>query len=640
MPVIMGTAGHIDHGKTTLVKALTGVDCDRLAEEKKRGITIELGFAFMDLGQGKRVGVVDVPGHERFVKNMVAGAAGIDFVVLVIAADEGVMPQTREHLEICTLLGIRAGVVALTKRDSVDEDWLALVTEDVKAFLAPTFLAEAPLIPVSAHTGLGLDALKAEISRLADEFRPRRRSDLARLPIDRVFTMKGHGTVVTGTLIAGQFKAGDEAVLYPSGRPTKVRSLQVHGGSAEAAQGGQRTAANIMGLEVEELERGEVLAHPGTLFPSLAWNMEVTCLPSSPRALRHRGEVHFHHGTREVMARLYFLDRDKLEPGQSALCQARFESPLAGVSGDRCVMRAFSPLRTVAGGVILSPLGGRIKRNGPELADLAALAELASQPSPDPAERVRLHLKLKGRAGASFAELMVLTGLDSRDLEKTLQGFSGKGLASLWDREARQWISGAVLEELGAGLISHLEAFHKREPLKQGVTRGELGSTWGRALPGKLMHFLAERLLKSGKLAQEQELLRLPGHSVSLGVDQADLRERIVGVYESGGLTPPNYKDVLEQLGVSVKEAQPVYKLLQDQGLVSRIKEDMYFATSALDGLKATVQEYFSTKKELGPQDFRELTGLSRKFSIPLLEYLDKEKLTMRVGDTRMSRSR
>ncbi len=634
MPVIMGTAGHIDHGKTTLVKALTGIDCDRLAEEKKRGITIELGFAFLDLPGGLRVGVVDVPGHERFVKNMVAGAAGIDFVVLVIAADEGVMPQTREHLEICSLLGIKTGAVALTKTDMVDEEWLALVTEDVRAFLAGSFLEEAAMIPVSAHTGQGLDDLKAEIVRLAGEFRQGRRSDLARLPIDRVFTMKGHGTVVTGTLIAGQFKAGDEAVLLPSGKPTKVRSLQVHGSSSETAKAGQRTAVNVMGLEVEDVERGEVLAHPGTLFPSQAWNLEVTCLASSPRGLRHRGEVHFHHGTREVMARLYFPDRDRLEPGQTALCQARFESPMAGVSGDRCVMRAFSPLRTVAGGTIISPLGGRIKRNGPELADIAALSAAS------PEELVRLHLKLRGSEGASFASLLVLTGLESRELEKVLQAFSGKGQASLWDKESRQWISGEVLDSLSAGLAQHMAAFHKREPLKQGVTRGELASTWGKDLPAKLMHFLVERLLKAGKLAQDQELLKLPAHKVSLGTDQADLRSRILSVYEVGGLAPPNLKDVMDELKLDFKKAQPVYKVLQDENLIERVKEEMYFASSALDALKAKVREYFESNAEMGPPEFREMTGLPRKFLIPLLEYLDKEKVTIRVGDKRVARGR
>ena len=634
MPVIMGTAGHIDHGKTTLIKALTGVDCDRLAEEKKRGITIELGFASMELPGGQTLGVVDVPGHERFVKNMVAGAAGIDFVVLVIAADEGIMPQTREHLEICTLLGITSGVVALTKVDAVDQDWLGLVIEDVRAYLAPSFLGNAPLYPVSSHTGQGLDALRAELARLAGEHIPRRRSDIARLPIDRVFTMKGHGTVVTGTLISGRLKAGDEVRLYPSGRSTRARSLQVHGHSAQEALAGQRTAVNIQGLEVEEVERGEVLARPETLFPSPVWNLEITCLASSPRALRHRGEVHFHHGTREVMARLYFFDRDRLEPGQTAFCQARFETPLVGVFGDRCVMRAFSPLRTVAGAGILSPLGGKLKRTSPELAGMAALPGASAE------DLTATQLRLAGPEGASLAQLMVLTGLESKQLDKVLQGFSAKGLASCYDKEARLWVSGAVAESLSLGLLAHLADFHKRQAMKQGVARGELGSAWGKGLAPKLLHFLVERLLRAGKLVQEQELLRLPGHSVSLATDQAQLREQLLAAYERGGLTPPNLVDVLEPLGLTFKDAQPVYKLLQEQGLIARIKEDMYFSVNSLEELKARVVEYFAASKELGPQEFRELTQLSRKFLIPLLEYLDKEKVTIRVGEKRQLRAR
>ncbi len=634
MPVIMGTAGHIDHGKTTLVKALTGVDCDRLAEEKKRGITIELGFASMELPGGQTLGVVDVPGHERFVKNMVAGAAGIDFVLLVIAADEGIMPQTREHLEICTLLGITSGAVALTKVDTVDEEWLALVTEDVRNYLAPSFLGGAPLFPVSSHTGQGLDDLRAALAALAGEHTPRRRSDIARLPIDRVFTMKGHGTVVTGTLISGRLKAGEEVALYPSGRPTKARSLQVHGHASQEALAGQRTAVNIQGLEVEEVERGEVLAHPGSLTPSLVWNLAISCLASSPRALRHRGQVHFHHGTREVMARLYFYDRDKLEPGQTAFCQVRFESPQVGVFGDRCVMRAFSPLRTVAGAGVLSPLGGKLKRNSPELAVMASL------PSLTPEELVGTQLRLTGREGAGFDQLLVLTGLESKQLDKILQGFSGKGLASCYDKDARLWVSGTIIEGLAQSMLDHLADFHKRQAMKQGVARGELGSTWGKGLAPKLLHFLVERLLRTGKLAQEQELLRLPGHSVSLATDQAQLRERLLAAYEAGGLTPPNLVDVLGPLGLTFKDAQPVYKHLQDQGLIARIKEDMYFSTNSLETLKGRVVAYFATAKELGPPEFRELTQLSRKFLIPLLEYLDKEKVTIRVGEKRQLRAR
>jgi len=632
MPVIMGTAGHIDHGKTSLVKALTGVDCDRLAEEKKRGITIELGFASMELPDGQVLGVVDVPGHERFVKNMVAGASGIDFVLLVIAADEGVMPQTREHLEICALLGITSGVVALTKADMAEPQWLDMVREDAANFLAPTFLAGAPVIPVSAHTGLGLDALKHELARLAKASTSARRSDLARLPVDRAFTMKGHGTVVTGTLLGGRFKPGEDVKLYPSGKTTRVRSLQVHGHAADTALAGQRTAVNLMGLDVPDITRGEVLAHPDTLFPSPVWTLLATCLSSSPRPLRHRSEVHFHHGAREVMARLYFFDRDRLEPGQTALCQALFPTPLPAVAGDRCVLRAFSPLRTVAGAVVLSPLGGRLRRNGPELALLTKLPEAS------PEETTRLHLAMRATSGASFAELLVLTGLESRELEKILQNLSAHGQASLWDRELRLWISGEALADLSAGLLNYLHIFHSREPLKHGVARSELASAWGRELPQKLMHFLVERLLKSDSLAQTQDFLHLPSHSVRLGSDQKSLKDSIAQVYEQGGLTPPNFKDVLETLGLDLKRAQPLYKLLLDEGRITRIKEDMYFASSALTALKTRVQDYFAANTELGPQEFRELTNLSRKFAIPLLEYLDKEKVTMRIGDKRVKR--
>jgi len=638
MPVIMGTAGHIDHGKTSLVKALTGVDCDRLAEEKKRGITIELGFASMTLPDGQTLGVVDVPGHERFVKNMVAGATGIDFVLMVIAADEGVMPQTREHLEICSLLGITSGVVALTKADMVDAQWLAMVQEDVAAYLTPTFLAQAKIIPVSAHAGTGLDALKAELSRLAKDTPPARRSDLARLPVDRVFTMKGHGTVVTGTLAGGRLKTGEDAELYPSGALTRVRSLQVHGSPSDEALAGQRTAVNLMGLEVADVTRGEVLARPGTLFPSSIWSLTAFCLPSSPRPLRHRGEVHFHHGTCEVMARLYFFDRDRLEPGQTALCQAHFETPLASVAGDRCVLRAFSPLRTVAGAVVLSPLapsallGGRLRRNSPELAFLSKI------PMASPEETARLHLAMRAAPGASFAELLVLTGLETRELEKILQSLSAKGQASLWDKDLKLWIAGSALTDLASGLLSFMSAFHAREPLKQGVARGELASAWGRELPPKLLHFLVERLLKNTQLAQDQEFLHLPAHSIRLGSDQKNLKDSILHLYEKGGLTPPNFKDVLDGLGLDPKRSEPLYKLLLNEGRIIRIKEDMYFAASALAALKARVQDYFAANRELGPQEFRELTGLSRKFAIPLLEYLDKERVTIRVGDKRVLR--
>ena len=433
MSVIMGTAGHIDHGKTSLIRALTGIDCDRLGEEKRRGITIELGFAYADLPGGERMGIVDMPGHERFVRTMVAGASGIDFVLLVISADEGVMPQTREHLEICTLLGVRHGIVALTKTDMVDEEMRELAMEDIRDFLKGTFLEGAPIFPVSSVTGEGLDALRAAI---VEESRrqPRRRSDLFRLPVDRVFSLKGHGTVVTGTLVSGSAACGDEVELLPSGRRSHIRSIQSHGQGQEKAEAGHRISLNLHGLSVEDVSRGDVVTHVGTMKNSRRWIVELTCLKSSPRGLRHRGEIHFHHSARELAARLYFYDRDRLEPGDTALVEVHFSEPVAGIFGDRCIVRAFSPLRTVAGGSILYPLDTAPRRSH---IDAAMQARLLSLPDADDQTRIGVQLELAGRFGATLADLSILTDLSRKSLEKHLQTMSGKGSALCWDKDAK-----------------------------------------------------------------------------------------------------------------------------------------------------------------------------------------------------------
>ncbi|WP_045218488.1 selenocysteine-specific translation elongation factor [Desulfonatronum thioautotrophicum] len=633
MAIIMGTAGHIDHGKTSLVKALTGIDCDRLQEEKKRGITIELGFAFLDLPGDIRLGVVDVPGHERFVKNMVAGAAGIDFVLLVIAADEGVMPQTREHLEICTLLGIQRGLVALTKVDMVEEEWLELVQEDVRAFLEPTFLAESSLIPVSAHKGIGLENLRQEIAGLAREFHRDPRSDVFRLPIDRVFTMRGHGTVATGTLVSGTLKVGEELEIAPNGLKSKVRGLQVHSDSQERAEVGQRTAVNLHGLEVEDLERGMVLSHPGTLYPSTTWDLELTCLSSTPKALKHRTQIHFHHGTREILARIYFLDRDKLEPGDTAMTQVRFEEPMVGMYGDRCVLRSFSPLRTVAGGKLINPLGRKVKRHSATVGQLAELAESQGD------RRILLQLELAGLTGLTFGQLRALTCLEAKELEKQLQLLGGRQEAFLFERDSRTYVHGRLAQELCASIAEHVREFHRKEPMKQGISRGALASGWGRKLHPKLFHFILERTLKQGALTADGDLFRLPEHKVSLASDQVKLRGAILRAYQQGGLTPPNVKDVLTPLDLEMKEAAPVFRLLQEQGELVKVKEDMFFSVQAMERIKEMVKGFFQDNPELEPADFRTVTGLSRKYTIPLLEYLDKEKMTVRVGDKRRLRS-
>ena len=636
MSVIMGTAGHIDHGKTSLIRALTGIDCDRLGEEKRRGITIELGFAYVDLPGGERMGVVDMPGHERFVRTMVAGASGIDFVLLVISADEGVMPQTREHLEICTLLGVRHGIVALTKIDMVDADMLELATEDVRDFLKGTFLEGAPIFPVSSVTGQGLDALRAAIAEQSRR-QVRRRSDLFRLPVDRVFSLKGHGTVVTGTLVSGSAACGDEVELLPSGRRSHIRSIQSHGQRQETAEAGHRISLNLHGLAVEDISRGDVVTHVGTMKNSRRWIVELTCLKSSPRGLRHRGEVHFHHSARELAARLYFYDRDRLEPGETALAEAHFSEPVAGVFADRCIIRAFSPLRTVAGGSILYPLDTAPRRSH---IDETMRGRLLALPEADAETRTAVQLELSGRFGATLSDLSILTDLSGKQLEKQLSAMSGKGGAFCWDKDAKCWISPVWLERLMARALAATEAFHKKNPLEHGMAKGVILSGMGAGVPPKLAHYVLERLLRSGRLMAEGELLRLPEHKVSLADDQQALKEALLKAHQASPLMPPNHTELFAELGISARQAQPIFKLLVGEGSLVKIKEDLYYLSSVMEELRQKVRDFLLAHAEITPGDFRDISGISRKNGIALLEHFDKEQLTMRVGDKRVLRGR
>ena len=636
MAVIMGTAGHIDHGKTSLVRALTGIDCDRLGEEKRRGITIELGFAHADLPDGTRMGIVDMPGHERFVRTMVAGAAGIDFVLLVIAADEGVMPQTREHLEICTLLGVKHGLVALTKTDMVDGEMLELAREDVADFLKGTFLDGAPIFPVSSMTGEGMDALRAAIVEQSRR-QPRRRSDLFRLPVDRVFSLKGHGTVVTGTLVSGSAKTGDEIELLPGGKKSHVRSIQNHGQSVEQAEAGHRISLNLHGLSVEDISRGDVVTHVGAMRESKRWIVELTCLESSPRGLRHRKEVHFHHSARELSARLYFYDRERLEPGQTALVEVHFSEPVAGVFADRCIVRSFSPLRTVAGGSVLYPLDSAPRRSkiGSDMQK-----RLLALPETDDAGRIAVQLELSGRLGAPLAELSLLTDIAAKSLEKQLQSMSGRGLAFCWDKETKSWISAAALEALSARALDAVESFHKKNPLQPGMAKGVVLAGMGRDVPSRLAHHVLEKLLRGGRLAVDGDILHLPGHKVSLADDQQALREALLKAHRATPLVPPNHTELFAELGITSKQAQPIFKLLTSDGSLVKIKEDLYFLGDIMEELRAKVRAWFDDHEEISPGDFRDITTISRKNGVALLEHFDKEQITMRVGDRRVLRGR
>ena len=631
--LVLGTAGHIDHGKTTLVKALTGIDTDRLKEEKARGITIELGFAFLDLDDGQRLGIVDVPGHEKFVKNMVAGAAGIDMVMLVIAADEGVMPQTREHLDICSLLGVSHGLVALTKADMVDEEWLELVTEDVHEFLQGTFLENASLIPVSSTTGQGLDKLKSELNRLASSLDERSSQGPFRLPVDRVFTMRGFGTVITGTAISGALEVGSEVAVYPSGVTAKVRGLQVHNQEVTVARRGQRTAINLQGLERETINRGDVVATPGALTPSLWLDLDLVTLAGMARPLKHRAPIRFHSGAAEVLGRIMLLDRDELIPGDAALCQVRLEEPVAVMAGDRFVLRSYSPVDTIAGGIVLHPYPGRHKRNRPAVMD-----QLSSLKQGDPAQRVAVHAKLAATRGLDPAELARLANLSAKELDAVISGMLSKRELVRYEKDSGRLLAGQVLEELVDHALQLLIAYHADNPLKPGMSREELKQRLGVEVDARLFHFLLQKLTGSNDVVAEKELLRLATHEVRLGGQEQALRQRLEKAYREGGVTPPNLKDLLRDKEETL--ARQVLKLMEADGEVVKLRGDMYYHGPTLDQLRQKLIDFLKENQKINAGQFKEITGLTRKYIIPLLEHFDKIQLTIRVGDDRMLRKK
>ncbi len=585
--IILGTAGHIDHGKTSLIRALTGINTDRLKEEQKRGITIELGFASMDLPSGQHLGIVDVPGHEKFVKNMVAGATGIDMVAMVIAADEGVMPQTREHMEICSLLGIQFGIVVLTKIDMVDEEWLDLVTEDIREFMSDTFLKDAPICPVSSTTGDGLPEFVAQLDKLSENVTGRSASGLFRLPVDRVFTMKGFGTVITGTLFSGKIAVGEQVAIYPSGTTSKVRGLQVHNQAVEEAQVGQRTAINFQGLEKTAIHRGDVVARPDTLVPSYMVDVSLQYLSSNAKALKNRSKVRFHTGTSEVMGKLVLMDREELQPGEEAVAQVRLDAPVTILKDDRYVLRSYSPVRTIGGGRILTPVARKHKG-----VDADAAQEIETLADGNPTELIDYHVRAAYYKGAAFSELLVLTNLSDKKLDAALQPLlSGKSV-SLIDKAARVYVHREVLELLEKRAMDHLDRYHKANPLKGGMSKEELKSKVPPVVSDRLFHLMLGELTRKDAVVAEGDLVRRKDHTVTLGGDQADVREKILEAYKTGGFTPPYFKEVAASMGMPPAQAKDVLSLLVKENQIAKIKEDLYFSSAVMTEIEKRLVDF------------------------------------------------
>ncbi|MEN8141579.1 MAG: selenocysteine-specific translation elongation factor [Thermodesulfobacteriota bacterium] len=632
--IVLGTAGHVDHGKTSLVRALTGIETDRLKEEKKRGITIELGFAFLDLDCGHRLGIVDVPGHEKFVKNMVAGVAGIDLVAFVIAADEGIMPQTREHFEICRLMGVDKGLIVITKKDMVDEEWLELVEEDVRDFCQDTFLAEAPLLHVSSQTGEGIAQVKEELDRLvaasdfSEAFGP------FRLPVDRVFSMKGFGSVVTGTSMSGRLALGDEVEVFPRNLFGKVRGIQSHGAEAQMVEAGKRTAINISGVEKDQIARGDIIATPGCLAATYMLDVDFLYLASQEKPLKNRTRVRVHLGSAEVMGRLLLLDDETLRPGQEGAVQLLLEEEVGAWPGDRYVVRSYSPVATIGGGRVHAVSPRKRRRLRPENKEAYKVYR-----GGDPQELALLLLRQSGSQGLSQEELARVMGIFGKRLQKLLAGPISKGLVQVIDSERQLMVSREVVDGLAERLLALLAGYHEENPLQLGLGKEELKSQLFPGLSGKLFNGVLNGLVKGGKVAVEESKVRLADHKVVFQADEAKVRSDMLAFFADKGLTVPTVKEVLARFA----ELEPAFvkemlAVLVRDGELAKINEDLYYPLPQLAKLEAQLVAFIQKEGEIDAPRFKGLTGLTRKFSIPLLEYFDKKKVTLRVGDKRVLR--
>ncbi len=625
--VVVGTAGHIDHGKTALVKALTGIDADRLEEEKRRGITIDIGFAHCELpapDSGRiRVGFVDVPGHERFVRNMLAGIGGIDLVLLVVAADEGIKPQTREHFDICRLLAIRRGITVLTKSDAVDAETLQVVRLEVEDFVRGSFLdaKQSPIVAASSLTRAGLDELKSELARVASEVVARNSAALARLPIDRVFTMKGFGTVVTGTLVAGTVRREAELELFPSGQRVRVRGAQVHSSPAEAATAGQRTALNLAGISTEVLARGMTLATADAFHSTSRVDALLSLLPSA-KPLKDGARVHFHAYTSETIAEARLYGTKQLKPGDEAYAQLRLVEPMLLLPGDRFIVRQFSPVVTIGGGVVLDASPVTRKLRAQDATEFLSIMRTGS-----PAQTLAARVARRGTMGLLLDEIPGEMNIRKEEATKLA---AAAGL--VWCDQVL--VAGPAYAKANADVLQIVHRFHDANPLVAGMSQEELRDRV--ELGPEVFHSVLGKLVAEKKLEVSGEIVHLPGRGVAMKDEEAESKQIIEHAFASAGLKVPSLKEVLAGLRVDRIRAQKIVTLLLRDKVLIKISEELVFHHSALMELRARIAALKTSAPKIDVARFKDMTGVSRKYAIPLLEYLDRERVTRRVGDERM----
>jgi len=616
--IIIGTAGHIDHGKTTLIKALTGKDTDRLKEEKLRGITTDLGFAYFDLPSGIRAGIIDVPGHEKFIKNMLAGAHGIDIVMLVIAADEGVMPQTKEHVDILSFLDIKAGVIVLTKCDLVEKDWLLIVEEDVRENLKSTFLENAPIVHVSSVTGEGLDILVNTLDELAQKVKERSSEGIFRLPVDRVFSIAGFGTVVTGTLISGKIKVGDKVMIYPKMIESRVRNLQVHERNVECAFAGQRTAINLANVKVEEIERGDVIAPPEAIIPSTMIDVKLSLLKEA-KTLKNRERIRFYTGASEVIGRAVLLDRDELHGGESCYAQIYLEDCVSVLRKDKFVIRTYSPMLTIGGGIILDPNPEKHKRFDIEVIEtLSNIEKLGDE---------FVIEKLVYESLLPLSEEEIKRKANVVDIGK----FSLKNLIKLKLEEKDYFYHREKYEEMCLRTKEILEDFHRKNPLKEGISKEELKNKLFGDIKSKLCDFIFELMENKGIIKIKNQLVALKDFKVVLNEEQEKLKERIIKIYRDSKFEPPKLSEL-----EGYPEIIPMVEYLVNIGELVKLDEEIFLSKDNYEEAQNVLINYLKENKEITLAVYRDLLNTSRKYAMAILEYFDSIKLTKRIGDVRV----
>lgn len=628
--IIIGTAGHIDHGKTSLIKALTGIDCDRLKEEKERGITTELGFAHYRFSDDLVVGIVDVPGHERFVRHMVAGSWGIDVVLLVVAADEGVMPQTREHIDICSMLGLKKAIVAITKKDLVDNEMLELVKEDIDDFLKGTIFADAPQIPVSSISGENIGSLKEVIRDVAMSTQERSRAGIFRLPVDRVFTIRGLGTIITGTCISGYIEAGEEIEVFPSNKRARIRNIQAYHEDTREASAGQRVALNLQGIDRQDIERGTIIGRPDTLLPTDRIDASFRYLSLPFKGIKNDTHLRFHVATMLEEARLVLLDRDIIEPGEEAYAQFVFRKPVVALPGDRFILRGSYQIQTIGGGIILDIAPRRHKRISPEVsASYKTLHEGSAF------GKTLYHIRKGGYGGMDRDTLAILLGVDQKTVAHITEELKNKKLV----REIGRFIVDmGLFREYKGHLKGHVLEFHEKNPLKIGISKEELRTRLPR-IETVIFQTALEESIGEGSIKVEQDKVIGVTTTTSSNNVLDSLEEEVLGLLEGYGLTPPNPKEFAQEIKKTEKQTKDILERLVHKKKAVRVKADLYLHGNVVNRLKETVIDYLKEKKEMNPGDFRTLFNISRKYTIPILEYLDEIKLTIRVGDKRVLRS-